>query len=183
MLPRMKRLVAIGVAIVCGVATPAFPCSVTGLVAPEALVERATVIVHARAERQTVAPGASSRRLEAGGAVFDIPSEGRIEFRVVRALKGPLSPGDTLTLRGRLESVDDLNAGPVPYTFVRRGGQRGDCFASNYREAGDYLLLLNRSTIPDDGPWTARWSGLSPTNEQLRGPADPWLAWVAQRLK
>lgn len=177
----MKWPVAIAAALICSAATPALPCTVVGVVSPESLVERATLIVHARAERQTVMPGATSRLLLPGGPAF--PSEGQIEFRVVRVLKGPLSPGDTVTLPGRVESRDDLNDGPVPYTFVRRGGRGGDCFASNYREAGDYLLLLNPSTNPSAGPWTSRWSGLSPTNEQLRGPDDPWLDWVGRQLK
>jgi hypothetical protein len=125
------------------------------MVPPESLVERASVIVHARAERQVVAPGSSSRAVELAGLTINVSAEGQIEFRVVRVLKGTLSPGDTVTLKGRLESWDDLNDGPVPYTFVRRGGRQGNCFASNYRQTGDYLLLLNPSSNTDEGPWTA----------------------------
>ena len=184
MLPAVRKCsIAIAVGIFVSAASPAFPCTVSFKPSPESLVERASVIVHARAERQIVPPGASSRVLEVAGLKLNIPSAGLIEFRVLRVLKGPISTGDTIPLIGRLESSDDLNEGPVPYTVVRRGGLMGTCHASNYRLTGDYLLLLNRSAGSGDGSWTAAWSGLSPTNEQLSGPEDPWLTWVAQRVK
>ena len=180
----MKRCrIAIAVAIICSAATPAFPCSGVTIMSPESLVERALLIVHARAERQAVPPGVSKRRVELPGFVADIHSEGQIEFRVIRVLKGSVSPGDTVTLKGLLESSDDFNEKPVPYTFVRLGGRKGSCYASNYRQAGDYLLLLNPSPHQNEGPWTAHWAELSPTNEQLRSPEDPWLAWVARQLR
>ena len=34
-----------------------------------------------------------------------------------------------------------------------------------------------------DGAYTVNWYALGPVNEQLRGPGDPWLQWVGDRLR
>ncbi len=48
------------------------------MVSPASLVERAAVIVHARAEKQVVPPG--SRTVELGGRILDVPVEGQIDI-------------------------------------------------------------------------------------------------------
>jgi hypothetical protein len=100
-----------------------------------------------------------------------------VKFRIVETLRGRL-PADSLVLPGILVSRDDFNAGAVPYRMVRSAGQRGDCFAREYRRGAQYLLLLRPGS---PGP-TPHWAPLAPLNEQLRGPDDPWLAWVRAHL-
>jgi hypothetical protein len=76
--------------------------------------------------------------------------------------------------------MDDFNPAPVPYPAVRPAGQRGSCFAEEYRRGGEFLLLLKRTA----GHLTPYWAALAPTNEQIRGADDRWVRWVreARRL-
>ncbi len=73
---------------------------------------------------------------------------------------------------------------PVPYDFIRPGGRHGNCVALEYRQGAEYLLLLKRSSnqaaLPDT--LTPYWAALAPTNEQVFGPADPWVAWVRKTV-
>lgn len=101
-----------------------------------------------------------------------------IAFRVIETLKGNVS-AQTLVIIGGLSEQDDFNDHPVPYTFVRRGGRGGNCFAMGYQKGSTYLLLLK----VEDGSLTPYWSPLAPVNEQLRSSEDPWLLWVRGRLK
>jgi len=109
-----------------------------------------------------------------------------IRFRTIEVLRWP-DPAEVLggrtgpgvfTLWGRVVDTDDFNPLPVPYGMVRRSGQRGSCYTSDYRVGGEYLLLMIRR----DNELTPRWSPLSPTNEQIRGDGDPWLQWVREQL-
>jgi hypothetical protein len=86
---------------------------------------------------------------------------------------------DEFVVYGDLENIDDYNSRPVPYQLVRSGGQHGNCRATQYRVGAEYLFLLKHV----DGTLTPYWQGLAPMNEQLRGPADPWLAWVKARVR
>jgi hypothetical protein len=100
-----------------------------------------------------------------------------VRFEITEVLRGSVQDRQ-LTLQGTLVDGDDFNPLPVPYRMVRLAGQRGDCFASEYRTGAEYLQLLTEN-------WsglTARWWPLAPSNEQLRGPDDPWLAWVRDRV-
>src|SRR5688572_5272559 len=115
----IKNDLIVATAIVLGFAASGSPCSVGApLPTPQALVERAALIVHARAER--------------GG-----PEAGQIRFRVIGVFKGSLSAGE-LVLNGQFEDRDDYNDRSVPYTFIRPGGRRGNCYALGYRRGGDY---------------------------------------------
>jgi hypothetical protein len=140
----------------------------------EEFVDSATVIVRARAERLdslVINRPATASRPETTYTVS------AVRFTILETLRDPI-PGDELVLVGTLVDRDDFNSLPVPYQMVRMAGQRGDCFASEYRANGEYLLLLREG-------WyglTARWAALAPLNEQLRGLDDPWLAWVRARL-
>jgi len=51
----------------------------------------------------------------------------------------------------------------------------GSCFAQSYKNGAHYLLLLKGGT-----PY---WAPLSPTNEEVSGPADPWVLWVKRQLE
>jgi hypothetical protein len=100
-----------------------------------------------------------------------------VRFKVVEILRAP-GVIDTLTLPGILVNRDDFNHGNVPYRIVRMAGQRGDCFAREYKPGAEYLLLLRNTR----GVLTVHWMPLAPFNEQVRGASDPWVVWVRDRL-
>ena len=50
-----------------------------------------------------------------------------------------------------------------------------NCFAQSYKDGVEYLLLLKGGT-----PY---WAPLSPTNEEVSGPNDPWVVWVKRQLE
>ena len=150
-------------------AVPAWPCSfglgyVDPAPTPQALVAQAETIVRARARPHDEPSSRTSRVL--------------VLFDVLDVLKGTL-PRSVLGFPGYLESVDDFNGFQVPYTGVRRGGLHGDCHASNYRANAEYLLFL-KGQLPNRQ--TPHWAALRPTNEQVLGAADPWVAWVVDEL-
>jgi hypothetical protein len=160
-------------------ASPADPCSVVAIARPEELVRQADVIVLAQVE---AFPGNSAT------SFFDRP--GAVQFRVLSVLKGVYS-GAAIELAGYADPGNDWNDRPVPYDFVRRGGRHGDCVAHNYRQGSQYLLLLRTqttTTVSIDagdrkvGALTPYWSALAPTNEQVHGADDPWVAWVRRQV-
>lgn len=132
-------------------------CSVKDVVRPQELVQEADGIYHVRAAAYRLAPepGRAARSPE-------------VRFDVIAVVKGPELA--TLHLSGVLVDKDDYNEQPVPYDFVRSAGRHGNCFATQYRKGGEFLLLLKSGT--------PHWSPLAPTNEQIRGESDAWLAWV-----
>jgi hypothetical protein len=115
-----------------------------------------------------------SRTADADTSVRVVPA---VAFRVVETLRGPI-PGGRLVVPGSLVDRDDFNRGPVPYTMVRSSGQRGDCWAREYRLGAEYLLLLR----PGWSGLTPYWIPLAPLNEQVNGANDPWVQWVRARL-
>jgi hypothetical protein len=164
---RIKMIAALVVLLTARVS---WPCSVIGpLPRPEALVTAATVIALARATPNAM--------------------DGAVEFQVVEVLKGSIHV-PLIRLNGTLTNHDDFNDAPPPYGFVRRDGRRGDCHASTYRPGAFYLLLLKAADEveayyrPSPGiPFTAYWTPLAPTNEQVHERDDQWVAWVRQRVK
>ena len=74
-----------------------------------------------------------------------------ITFRPAEVLRGPFPKSD-FTLRGIIAEGDDFNTRSVPCRMVRRSGQRGDCFAKDYRIGGEYLLLLKGDPFPEEEP-------------------------------
>lgn len=163
-MPRQQvRLVLLSLIFLSSV--PAWPCSVVGgPTPPEALVARADVIVRVSATGY------------GGAAVPSDPSIATpqvVAFNVLELIKG--DPGSkVVTANGILVSDPDPNDRRVPYDFVRPQGRRGNCFALQYREGTQYLLLLKRR----GDLLTPYWSALAPTNEELTGVKDPWLLWV-----
>ena len=103
-------------------------------------------------------------------------SRGVDRFVVLEILDG--YDGDSvppsLSVYGWLADTDDYNPRAVPYPAVRPAGLLGSCFAEEYRQGAEYLLLLKR----EDRQLTPYWAALAPTNEQIRGPDDPWVLWV-----
>lgn len=100
-----------------------------------------------------------------------------IRFRPIEVLRGPF-PATEFTYHGIVADGDDFNTLPVPYRMVRSAGQRGNCYANDYRLGAEYLFLLQRR----GGALTPHWFPLGPTNEQIRGDDDPWLQWVREQL-
>ncbi|HXH95113.1 MAG TPA: hypothetical protein VNN25_26300 [Thermoanaerobaculia bacterium] len=143
-------------------------CQRFGPVVPEDMVASADLIVRATVDysRMPTAFGRTSWR-----------PESTVRFRIEEVVKGRYALTD-LDLPGYLESSDDFNELPVPYTFVRRGGRGGSCFANTYRQGGRYLLVLKMVA----GAYTVDWYALGPTNEQLHSVDDPWLKWVRSQV-
>jgi len=146
-----------------------WPCSVVGsLPRAEALVRSASVIALARATTNA--------------------TDGAVEFQIVETLKGSVGV-PLIRLNGSLTDHDDFNDTQPPYEFVRRDGRHGDCRASTYRSGALYLLLLKTASEvepfyrPAHGlPFTAFWTPLAPTNEQVHERDDKWVDWVRQRV-
>ena len=159
--------------LIVGVADPASACRGIQMSSPASLVERAALIVHVRAEAEL--PTSVLTDNQAG-------LNRSVRFTVLRTVKGSTSLTE-MVFNGRLEDRDDFNDHQVPYSFVRRGGRGGNCFALGYRKGAEYLLLLNRPANQPEGTWTPYWATLTPTNEQVRGNTDPWLRWVVQQIK
>jgi hypothetical protein len=110
----------------------------------------------------------------ATGREFDT----RIRFQVLEVLKGN-GVGGPLEFEGMFTDRDDRNDGPVPYTFVRKQGRGGNCFAYTYKQGQEYLLILGAR----NGGLTPYWQTLAATNEQLSNTNDQWLAWVRAQLQ
>lgn len=107
-----------------------------------------------------------------------LAAEGLIDFQVVRVLKGPDLPA-VIRVPGKLTDRDDFNDRRPPYTFVRRGGRRGNCYAYGYGEGAEFLLFLR----PGPQGMTPYWAPLAAINEQVRPEEDAWIEWVAGQLK
>jgi len=159
-------------------AVPAYPCSVIRIPSPSELVKNADRIVLVQAEGLATEPGSSAP----SGPLAS--SKTQIRFRVIEVLKGA-TPGATITFNGSLSDHDDRNDRPAPYDFVRPDGRHGNCFALEYRQGAQYLLLLKRSSedaYAQPDVLTPYWAPLAPTNEQVFGAPDPWLAWVRKAV-
>ena len=101
----------------------------------------------------------------------------RVTFEPLEWIRSVTDDTARFELNGTVVERDDFNRTAVPYQMVRSAGQRGDCFASEYRLGAQYLLLFTDRPRPR----TIQWWPLAPVNEQLRGEDDPWLAWVRRQ--
>jgi hypothetical protein len=140
---------------------PAGACTVKEIIQPQLLVAQAQAIYYVKADGYVV----PLRLLQRGQTP-------KIRFTLLSVIKGA-TPKGPLQFAGVLTRADDRNDQPVPYDFVRSAGRRGMCFATEYRAGAEYLMLIKGGT-----PY---WARLSPTNEQVFGPADAWLKWVKQQ--
>jgi hypothetical protein len=157
-------------------ARSAHACKVEFISSPEELVANAELIVLATAlDYVGTQPG---RGRTTGTA------DTTVRFRVESVLKGTYAAFD-LSLNGYLEAYDDWNDKPAPYTFVRRDGRRGSCFANTYRSGGRFVLMLKRGTNPRQGTteYTVDWAPLAAVNEQIRSADDPWVQWVKGQIQ
>jgi hypothetical protein len=147
------------------------PCTIIRPVSPEEVVRGADAIVRVTAVEYARPP--KDPTIWTTG----VP-DSQVRFKTIEVLKGRDVPS-VLVLPGYIVDRDDFNELKVPYTFVRRGGRSGSCFANSYRQSGDFLLMLK---LGADGAYTVNWYALGPVNEQLRGEDDPWLLWVRQQV-
>lgn len=134
---------------------------------PAPLVASARVILRARAD--SVTAGASGRATRPG-------PQTSVHFTVLEVIdSGGMAIPRSLRITGSLSKQADFNTKPVPYRWVRSEGLRGSCNAYSYQQGGEFLLLLQGNAVEALHPY---WSGLTPTNEQVRGADDPWVLWV-----
>jgi hypothetical protein len=161
----------------------AFACSRLGEISNVAIVSGADVIVRAIAQEYAVAPPAPEK--SSGGSLMYPTTRGAaarpstpatIRFKVLETIRGAVGPA--VILPGQLVDQDDFNDQPAPYTFVRKNGRKGNCFADSYRSGAPFLLLLKKT---EAGALTANWYALGPVNEQLHAEDDPWLLWVRKQ--
>lgn len=101
-----------------------------------------------------------------------------VSFAIREWIRGE-PDGSPLRAYGYFVDADDFNVQPVPYRMVRRAGQRGNCFANEYRRGAEYLLILQKT----ERGLTPYWMPLAPSNEQIRGDNDPCFLWVRDRVK
>jgi hypothetical protein len=135
----------------------------------------ADLIVRATAIKYIVSPDPNAR-------TTGVP-ESTVEFKTEERIWGIDVP-EKIVLNGYLTDGDDFNDVPLPYRFVRPGGRSGSCYANSYKQGAQFLLFVKRSNFtPDTNTgFTTHISALGPTNEQLRGPEDPWVKWVKAYL-
>ena len=101
---------------------------------------------------------------------------GRITLRVVEVLKGSYDR-PFVTVTGQIRGYPSDPARRPPYEQIDCVGRVpgcANCFAQSYKDGARYLLLLKGGT-----PY---WAPLSPTNEEVSGPDDPWVVWVKRQL-
>jgi len=101
---------------------------------------------------------------------------GMIRLEVLEVLKGDWK-GGSLSVAGNISEYPPRSATrPVPYDLLdcSRAAGCGGCFAYDYKEGAEYLLFLK-----EGNPY---WAPLSPTNEEVSGPDDPWMLWVMNLL-
>lgn len=153
-----RGIPVVALALLAMAAAPADAC--TAMLKPaEQVVREAEVILRARA----MAPPPWFRT---GSGVL---------FRVLEVIAGRYDR-PYLSTTGTLEDYPRPAGRTPPYKEIDCVGRVpgcGGCFAQRYREGTEYLLLLKGGT-----PY---WAALSPTNEEISGPDDPWLAWVRAR--
>ena len=138
------------------------------------LVREASVIVRARALDSVWAS-----QVSAVDTVAWQWAGGKVQFRVLEVLKGDSVSGE-LQIYGHLTRRDEFNPHRVPpYRAGRPSVLRGACFTYEYKQGGEYLLVLAAAR----GDLTPYWAPIAPVNEQLRGPHDHWLTWVRAALR
>jgi hypothetical protein len=152
---------AVAVAIlILGATLPAVAC--TALLRPiEQILRESEAIVRAQVVAAEPGRGADA---------------GRVTLRVQEVVKGE-HPGLWVTVAGRLADYRAPSGRTPPYAEIDCVGRTpgcASCFARSYAMGRQYLLLLKGGT-----PY---WAPLSPTNEEVSGPGDPWITWVRRKL-
>lgn len=136
------------------------------------LIEKADVIVRAEVEGYAIPPA------DAGYRTTGVP-DSTVRFKVLEVIQG--MDIWEVELHGYVVQSDDFNDRKPPYTFVRPGGRAGSCYANSYRKGAQYLLFLKQQ--PPTGELSVNWAPLSPVNEQLHSPSDPWVVWIREQVQ
>jgi hypothetical protein len=121
---------------------------------PEYITAKAERILRAEVIRYD--PGGSERN-------------GNVTFKVLEILKGDFA-ASFITLPGQTEYYEGKNDQEPPYRIVRPGGRHGNCFASDYKMGGQFLLFLADRSV--------EWAPLAAVNEEISNEDDPWVWWV-----
>lgn len=103
-------------------------------------------------------------------------SPGQVVLRVGEVLKGSYER-PFISVIGQLGEYRADPGRRPPYQQIDCVGRVpgcANCFAQRYREGAEYLFLLKEGT-----PY---WAPLSPTNEEVSGPSDPWVRWVRRQV-
>ena len=157
---RLPLSIVAGVLLALG--TPSAVAACTAVLRPvEAIIRESEVVV-----RADVVGAEAGHRGEPG----------HVTLRVLDVLKGSLA-GVFITVPGRLADYRVPAGRRPPYAEIDCEGRApgcASCFARTYKASGQYLLLLKGGT-----PY---WAPLSPTNEEVSGPDDPWITWVRPQL-
>ncbi len=104
-------------------------------------------------------------------------SGGMVVLRALDVLKGSYDR-PFVTVPGQIRDYPSDPARRPPYEQIDCVGRApgcASCFAQRYKDGAQYLLLLKGGT-----PY---WAPLSPTNEEVSGPDDPWVVWVKRQLE
>lgn len=159
---RGRLLLSIVAGVLLALGTPSAVAACTAFLRPvETIIRESEVVV--RADVVGAEPGHRGE-------------PGHVTLRVLDVLKGPLA-GIFITVPGRLADYRVPAGRRPPYAEIDCEGRVpgcGSCFAQTYKASGQYLLLLKGGT-----PY---WAPLSPTNEEVSGPDDPWVTWVRRQL-
>jgi hypothetical protein len=159
------RVVLLSIVLIISISYVCFACQRDTPISVPDMLDEADLIVHAIATKYIIAPTSYFRTSG--------EPESTIEFTIVEVMKGDYE-NDTLVLHGYLSPDDDFNDHDPPYTFVRKNGRRGSCFANTYKRSGEFLLILKFK----NGQYTPDWYALGPTNEQVTDFLDAWVMWV-----
>ena len=99
-----------------------------------------------------------------------------VTLQVLEVVKGSYDR-PFVTVPGQIRGYPSDPARRPPYEQIDCVGRVpgcASCFAQSYKDGAQYLLLLKGGT-----PY---WAPLSPTNEEVCGPDDPWVVWVKRQV-
>ena len=128
---------------------------------PERVVHDSDVILRAKV-------------ISATGAKGD--AVGEVTLEVLEVLGGHFQ-ATSLTLPGRIRNYEASKGRVIPYhgNDCARASGCGGCTAHDYKQGGQYLLLLKSGKVD--------WAPLSPTNEEVSDTNDPWVLWVKSEVQ
>jgi hypothetical protein len=166
---RTETLVVLALTVAAGFHAQSMACTVMSVRGPRQIVRTANLIVRDTAVHYV--------KPHTGDVWTTGVPKSTVGFDVLEVLRGRLK-GDEILLHAYLSHENDFNDHPVPYTFVRRNGRRGSCYANTYRKGAQFLLFLQAR---EEG-LAMNWCAPRPVNEQITGELDRWLLWVRADL-
>ena len=89
------------------------------------------------------------------------------------------SPLDRPITTVRFLVLEQLKGEERLFDLAVRGAGSSTCFADTYQRGGEYVMFLRLL----EGALTPCWLPLAPTNKQVHGADDPWVARVRKELE